>query len=235
MGQTARNNSSPSTSRAGRALAAALAITLGVVGAFSCRRAAKGPSFDATRDVSPSGPASAPARSAPAGSELAASERAVVDDFLRRHPDLRSATDADRRGSADSDADMRNLYGVYHPYFVRGDVNDDGVLDFVAAFVRRETGRAPRFSIVAFLGRAGAGGVEFSSGTFIERDISLVRGDVSIDRDSIVITPDLDEDAVRRYRWDPAAREFIFVRDSDDETDPPSVSRTKARVTPVEF
>ena len=34
---------------------------------------------------------------------------------------------------------MRHLYGVYNPYFVRGDLNDDGILDFVMAFVRRDS------------------------------------------------------------------------------------------------
>src|SRR5512132_3515875 len=95
-------------------------------------------------------------------------ERAAVEDFLRRNPRLRLATDADRRGAADSDADMRGLYGVYHPYFVRGDLDDDGVLDFVLGFVRKDSGRsAPWFSVVVFTGLTQArGGLWFSEGTF---------------------------------------------------------------------
>jgi hypothetical protein len=39
-----------------------------------------------------------------------------------------------------------------------------------------------------------------------------------VDRDSIVITPDLDEeDSTRRYRWDPVRRSHVFVRDEPEE------------------
>lgn len=126
------------------------------------------------------------------------------------------ATDDDRR-EAESD-DVKKLYGVYHPYFLRGDVNDDGVLDFVLAFVRRDSDRdSPWFSVVVFAGKEPSG---FSSGTFLERDVSLADGDLSVDRDSIVITPDLDdEDTVRRYRWDPIRRSHVFVREDSDEDD----------------
>lgn len=154
-----------------------------------------------------------------------------MDDFLRRNPNLRPATDADRKPGKDSDAELHSLYGIYHPYFVRGDLNDDGVLDFALAFVRRDSGRATLwFSIVVFTGRGIPGASsEFSSGTFLERDVTLARGDISVDRDSIVISPDLDEDTVRRYRWDPATHTFVFVRDDGDDPDSPSVSQTSAR------
>ena len=112
---------------------------------------------------------------------------------------------------------------------MRGDLNDDGVMDFVLAFVRRDAGRsAAWFSIVVFTGRAAPGGSsDFSSGTFIERDVTLARGDISVDRDSIVISPDLDDDTARRYRWDPATHTFIFVHDDEDSSDSrPSVSQT---------
>jgi hypothetical protein len=220
-------------------VALAFALTLGLGG---CRRAASSARLPPDRAGEASRAQAAPPRPPATASDPTAAEKAAIEDFLRRHTGLRAAGDGDRRGSSDSDADMKNLYGVYHPYFVRGDVNDDGVLDFVMAFVRRDPNRAPRFTIVAFLGGAenaasattGAA-LGFSAGTLIERDVSLARGDVSIDRDSIVITPDLDEDTIRRYRWDAASRSFVFVREADDDSDPPSVSRTGARDKPVDF
>ena len=119
---------------------------------------------------------------------------------------------------------------MYHPYFVRGDINDDGVLDFVLAFVRRDSGRdTPWFSVVVFTGKERPGRAqEFSEGAFIERDVSLARGDVSIDRDAVLITPDLSDEAVRRYRWDPLRRSHVFVRDDEEEAPPPPVSRTES-------
>ena len=151
-------------------------------------------------------------------------EKAAVEEFLRLHADLRLAADADRQD--DRNSHVRRLYGVYHPYFVRGDLNDDGVLDFVLAFVRRDRSRdTPWFSVVVFTGREGSGAAAFSAGTFIEKDISLARGDLSIDRDAVLITPDLDDEAVRRYRWDPLRRAYMFVRD-DEEEDTPIPSRT---------
>jgi len=135
---------------------------------------------------------------------------ATVEEFLKTNRDLRIASDSDRR---DSDSDeMRKLYGIYHPYFLRGDVNDDGVLDFVLAFVRRDSDPdSPWFSIVVFNGSEKSG---FGPGTFLERDVSLADGDLAVDRDSIVITPNLeDEDSNRRYRWDPFRHSYVFVRD----------------------
>ncbi len=147
----------------------------------------------------------------------------MVEAFLRANRDLRVATDADRR-ETDSD-DFRKLYGVYHPYFLRGDVNDDGILDFVLAFVRRDSDRdSPWFSVVVFTGKDRPG---FAPGTFLERDISLADGDLSVDRDSIVITPDLDEEeSTRRYRWDPAKRSYVFVRDEPEEEERPAAAQT---------
>ena len=155
-------------------------------------------------------------------------ERAAVDEFLRQHTDLRLATDADRQHTRDGDSDIRRLYGVYHPFFVRGDLNDDGSLDFVLAFLRRDSSReSPWFSVVVFTGRDDSAGPAFSPGRFIERDVTLARGDLSIDRDAVVITPDLDDEAVRRYRWDPLRRSYVFVRDdADEDDDTPIPSRT---------
>ena len=166
------------------------------------------------------------ARAEGSGYPFTPAEREAVDEFLKRHPDLRLAVDGDRRESRDGD-DVRRLYGVYHPFFVRGDLNDDGVLDFVVAFVRRDSSRdSPWFSVVVFTGRSGSGKSSFAAGAFLERDVSLARGDLSIDRDAVLITPDLADEAVRRYRWDPLRRSYVFVRDEDDEDDTPVPSRT---------
>jgi len=35
----------------------------------------------------------------------------------------------------------------------------------------------------------------------------------------VVVTPDLSDDATRRYRWDPVHGSYIFVRDDDDDED----------------
>jgi len=150
-------------------------------------------------------------------------ERRTVEDFLRRHADLRLPTDQDRRVSS-GDGDVQHLYGVYHPYFVRGDLNDDGLLDFVIGFVRRDSSPStPWFTVAVFSGREDG---TFGPEVFLERDISLAAGDLSIDRDAVVITPDLDDEATRRYRWDPSRRSYVFVRDDEPETDPPDLSRT---------
>ena len=155
-------------------------------------------------------------------------ERQAVEEFLRRHPDLRLPKDGDRRVSASEEGDVRHLYGVYHPYFVRGDLNDDGVLDFVMGFVRRDSAPStPWFTVVVFSGKeTAAPGPSFDSETFLERDITLAAGDISIDRDAVVITPDLDDETSRRYRWDPARRSYIFVRDDEPDTEAPDVSQT---------
>lgn len=164
-----------------------------------------------------------------AGYAFTPAERTAVDEFLRRHSDLRLARDSDRQESRDeeAEADVRRLYGVYHPYFVRGDLNDDGILDFVLAFVRRDSSRdTPWFSVVVFTGRSERGSLSFAAGAFIERDITLARGDLSIDRDAVLITPDLTDESVRRYRWDPLRRSYVFVRDDAEEDETPIPSRT---------
>jgi hypothetical protein len=130
--------------------------------------------------------------------------------------------DADRREEED---DFRRLYGVYHPYFVRGDTNDDGILDFVLGFVRRGEGASedPRFSVVVF---PGASDGTFGAGEFLERDVALADGDLAIDRDAILVTPDLADEEQRRYRWDPARRSFVFVREEFEEDDAPGAAQT---------
>lgn len=208
----------PLTATISRRLGAAAMLALSL-GAFGCRRK----SAPAPEVVSaPTAPPQAPARADTAGYDLRPAEKAAVDALLRANPDLRVAVDGDHRPGADGDG-LGSLYGVYHPYFVRGDGNDDGLLDFVLGFVRRDSDRdAPWFSIVVFTGRPDG---TFSPGGFLERDISLADGDLALDRDSIVVTPDVEEDVARRYRWDPAKQRHVFVRDDAPEesaSPPPS-------------
>ncbi len=161
-----------------------------------------------------------PARAADAGYELRAPERTAVDAFLRANPQLRLAADGDHRPGEEGTG-VDDLYGVYHPYLVRGDGNDDGLLDLVIGFVRRDSDKdTPWFSVVLFTGRADG---SFAVGNFVERDISLADGDISLDRDTIVVTPDVADDISRRYRWDPAKQRHVFVRDgaSEESVSPP--------------
>lgn len=201
----------------------ARSVTFGLLlAAAACRRresieAAASPA--APRPEPPHVPASVEA----SGYDFRPAERSAVAAFLRANPDLRPADDDDRRHTEASD-DVADMYGVYHPYFVRGDVNDDGLLDFVLAFVRRDSDKdSPWFSIVVFDGQAGG---TFAPGVFLERDISLADGDLSLDRDAIVVTPDMDDDATRRYRWDPERRLHVFVRDTPDEPSSPPAAQT---------
>ncbi|HEY1252127.1 MAG TPA: hypothetical protein VGH97_13135 [Thermoanaerobaculia bacterium] len=205
--------------------AAFLAVTAILGIAPACRRRAPEPPPPPRVAAAPEAPhpAPEPASASAGGYDFHPAERAAVEAFLRQNPDLRLATDGDRR-SPDGGEDMTSLYGVYHPYFVRGDVNDDGVLDFVLGFVRRDSDRdSPWFSVVVFSGRGDGG---FAGGVFLERDISLADGDVSLDRDAIVVTPDTSDEATRRYRWDPIHRRHVFVRDQDEEPETPPAAQT---------
>ncbi|MGH9316646.1 MAG: hypothetical protein ACRD1P_06035 [Thermoanaerobaculia bacterium] len=207
-----------------RHIAAAAALLL-AGGTLACRRASSPAApLQAGRIAAQEVAARAESGLAP----FTPAERPAVDDFVRHNPSLRVATDADHVSSLEQDTDFKNLYGVYHAYFVRGDLNDDGVLDFVLGFVRRDSSAGlPWFSVVVFTGRErSAGGPAFDPGTFLERDISLARGDLSIDRDAIVVTLDLEDESARRYRWDPARRAYIFVREGSGEGETPELSRT---------
>ena len=206
--------------RAAVLLAAALA-------AGACRRA------QSPRNEG--GKAAAPAPMAPASAEAGAyglkpAEKAAVEAFLKAHTDLRMALDGDGQSK---DNEMARLYGVYHAYFVRGDVNDDGRLDFVMGFVRRNSpADSPWFSVVVFSGLPDG---KFDAGVFLERDISLATGDLSVDRDSIVITPDTSDDPNRRYKWDAVRGQFRFVNDGDEPAESPPLTRTGFRVSSFEF
>jgi hypothetical protein len=158
-----------------------------------------------------------------AGIDLRPAERDAVAAFLRRNPDLRLALDEDRRPPIEQE-DVREFYGVYHPYFVRGDPNGDALLDFVIGFVRRDSeADSPWFSVVVFSGKEDSG---FAPGVVLEKDVSLADGDLSVDRDTVVVTPDLAQEEARRYRWDSARRSYLFVPDALEEEASVPLART---------
>lgn len=118
-------------------------------------------------------------------------------------PALRVAEDDDAAPS-DERSDLVDLYGTYHPFFVRGDLDGDGRLDFAQAFV--ETGSRGWFHVAVFFGKADGG---FEPPVWVERSVSLAGGDLSLDRTILTIVPDLTVDQARRYRWDPAESRFV--------------------------
>jgi hypothetical protein len=99
---------------------------------------------------------------------------------------------------------MESVYAGYHPFFVRGDLDGDGLLDFVQAFLRVRNG-GPWFDVAVFFGLPGGG---FSEPVWVERGISLADGDVSVERSLVVVTPDLAREETRRWRWEPGERRF---------------------------
>jgi hypothetical protein len=119
---------------------------------------------------------------------------------------IRPATDDDADES-DAREELRSLYGKYHPYFVRGDFDGDGLLDFAQAFVRRD-GPEPLFDVAVFFGRAGTA---FGPPVWVERGLPLSGGDLSADRSVLVVTDDIEEDVSRRWRWDAASGRFVDV------------------------
>ena len=118
---------------------------------------------------------------------------------------MRPATDED---AADSEArdDLRGLYGDYRPYFVRGDFDADGRLDFAQAYLRRE-GPEPLFDVAVFFGAPEG----FSPPLWVQRGLLLSGGDLTIDRSVLIVTEDVERDVSRRLRWVPAERRFIDV------------------------
>jgi len=145
----------------------------------------------------------------------------------QRAPALRMAEDEDAAPSPER-ADLDALYGTYHPYFVRGDLNGDGRTDFAQAFV--ETGPGGWFHVAVFLGKADGG---FEKPVWIEKAVSLAAGDLSIERTILIVVPDLSLDDARRWRWDPVDRKFVDadatsgLRDDADDTSPDGPPRVR--------
>jgi hypothetical protein len=132
-----------------------------------------------------------------------------------------AALDVGLRPAADEDAtdtesreDLRVLYGDYRPYFVRGDFDNDGRLDFAQAFVRRE-GPEPLFDVAVFFGAPEG----FFPPIWVDRGLMLSGGDLTVDRSVLVVTEDVEQDVSRRWRWHPAERRFIDVDAGSGEED----------------
>jgi hypothetical protein len=47
-----------------------------------------------------------------------------------------------------------------------------------------------------------------------------------MDRDTIVVTPDLSDEAARRYRWDPERGRHVFVHDAPEDPPAPPAAQT---------
>jgi hypothetical protein len=125
---------------------------------------------------------------------------------------LRAAVDGDATDT-DEHRDLDAVYGAYHPYFTRGDLDGDGRLDFVQAFV--EKGRSGLwFHVGVFFGKPDG---TFDKPVWVEKSVSLAGGDVTVERSLVVITPDLAADPARRWRWEPSERAFV---DPDAEPRP---------------
>jgi len=148
----------------------------------------------------------------------------------RRRPQaLRAAEDADAAAN-DARADLQDLYVEYHPYFLRGDLDGDGCLDFAQAFVEKGRGSA-WFHVAVFFGRDGGG---FGAPVWVERAVSLANGDLSMERTLLVVTPDLGVEETRRWRFDRTTRTFVDAdkaaplnSGSDDGVDPDEAPRVR--------
>jgi hypothetical protein len=165
----------------------------------------------------------APAAAKPAGPEAhapmwTAAEKRAIDEAVAASAagapkfTLRPALDEDSTDT-DEHREMDAVYGAYHPFFARGDLDGDGRLDFVQAFV--EKGRSGLwFHVAVFFGKPDG---TFEKAVWVERSISLADGDVTLERSLVVITPDLAADPARRWRWEPAEHAFV---DPDAEPRP---------------
>lgn len=146
-------------------------------------------------------------------------ERLAVDEGLEAFRKagllLRAAEDGD---SAESDErrDLEEVYGVYHPFFVRGDLDGDGQMDFAQAFVEKGNG-GPWFHVAVFFGK---GDGAFHEPLWVERAISLAAGDVTIERSLLIVTPDLGLDPSRRWRWEPAEKRFADADEAPRRSEP---------------
>lgn len=146
-------------------------------------------------------------------------ERRAVDEalegFRKEGLLLRTAENGDAAES-DERRDLDEVYGVYHPFFVRGDLDGDGRLDFAQAFVEKGNG-GPWFHVAVFFG---TGDGSFQKPLWVERAISLASGDLTIERSLLIVTPDLALDPSRRWRWEAAERRFVDADDDSRRNDP---------------
>lgn len=146
-------------------------------------------------------------------------ERFAVDQALeifKKDGLLVRAAEDGNAAESDEHRDLEEVYGGYHPFFVRGDLDGDGRLDFAQAFVEKGSG-GPWFHVAVFFG---AGDGTFQRPIWVERAISLGAGDLTIERSLLIITPDLGLDPTRRWRWEPGETRFVDADDSSRRNDP---------------
>ncbi len=139
----------------------------------------------------------------------------ALEAFKKEGLFLRAAEDGDAPES-DEHRDLEDVYGVYHPFFVRGDLDGDGRLDFAQAFVEKGSG-GPWFHVAVFFG---TGDGSFQKPIWVERAISLAAGDLTIERSLLIVTPDLGLDPARRWRWEPAEKRFVDADEVSRRNDP---------------
>jgi hypothetical protein len=175
------------------------------------------------RPSSPSAKAGEPAHDHPM---WAAAEKRAIDEAVATAASgatrlaLRPAADTDATDT-DEHRDLEAVYGGYHPFFARGDLDGDGRLDFVQAFL--EKGRSGLwFHVGVFFGKSDG---TFDKPVWVERSISLADGDVTVERSLVIVTPDLAGESARRWRWEPGERAFV---DPDAEPRPTGSSEDDA-------
>lgn len=157
----------------------------------------------------------------------------ALEAFRKEGLRLRAAEEGDATES-DEHRDLEEVYGGYHPFFVRGDLDGDGRLDFAQAFVE-EGAAGPWFHVAVFFG---AGGETFQQPVWVERAISLGAGDLTIERSLLIITPDIGLDPTRRWRWEPVEKRFVDADEvsrrstpaDDDAIDETPDQKPRARV-----
>ena len=124
--------------------------------------------------------AARPARAAPPAADtrgLDASgrtkaERLAVEEALaafRKEGLLLQAAEDGDAAESDEHRDLEDVYGSYHPFFVRGDLDGDGRLDFAQAFVEKRSSGL-WFHVAVFFG---TGDGTFQKPIWVERAISL--------------------------------------------------------------
>jgi hypothetical protein len=160
--------------------------------------------------------AARPARAAPPAADtrgLDASgrtkaERLAVEEALaafRKEGLLLQAAEDGDAAESDEHRDLEDVYGSYHPFFVRGDLDGDGRLDFAQAFVEKRSSGL-WFHVAVFFG---TGEGTFQKPLWVERAISLAAGDLTIERSLLIVTPDLALDPTRRWRWEAGEKRFV--------------------------
>jgi hypothetical protein len=139
-------------------------------------------------------------------------ERLAVEEALvafRKEGLLLGAAEDGDAAESDEHRDLEEVYGTYHPFFVRGDLDGDGRLDFAQAFVEKGASGV-WFHVAVFFG---TGDGAFQRPLWVERGISLAAGDLAIERSLLIVTPDLALDPTRRWRWESGEKRFV---DADD-------------------